>query len=930
MENIENIALEASAGTGKTYNLTVRFIALVLSKENGIYKNISNILAITFTNKASNEMKDRIISSFIKLNEKDSADKLEQISKLLKISTEEVLQRRKERLGEFLSTELKIYTFDAFFGQILRQFSLNVGLMPDFEIDQKLDNKINENYIKSLDNKKLDELAKYIVAANFSSALKYLEAIKKMSLYDSVYPLSPAPDESAVLKAFDELKSIAQPKTDARYQNKFDGLNTAAKIADFFYNGIKSTTKAVNECPFEKEKLEIELKKYYESFKKFKISMFFEHIKEYKNLRAKTLKELNKLDFSDVSVFLYKMLKKDEKSAKEFDINELYFRLDSRITDILIDEFQDTNSLQYEIMMPLIREALSGLGQNDRAGSFFYVGDIKQSIYAFRDAHKDIFEHLYKKKFPAQITPKSLNVNYRSDINIVEYVDKVFGAKMESYKKQEANSKELGYVDISSFKGYNCKEDFLSFEEKIIEKIKLLKSKNVNESDITILCWENKDIIYIKDILLQNGYKVGSKAKKLTELRQIKLVLAYLEYCLFKSEFSKTYLEQFGKKIQPLKIKINEPEHTLKLLAAKLEIDEFESNMLLLYELASASKNIYEFLSRIKQNDTKAHQGASDGINIMTVHSSKGLGFDHCIVCDNIDFAPPHPSVFLSYFDLDKNEWQITLDDKILDATNDSEHASIKAKTQKIQSDEALNKLYVAFTRAKHSLIILCAQSRHGSYPSYFKPFGSKCDKEPVLELQDYQSSDEYIKSYAKEQNKPKSTQIAPFSKVSRQEVLDENNALISINPSKLDGVYFGRALHYAFEMSGDFSTHCVDLGVQASFNKYGYLLSASAFDDIKARVLSFARLKEREFSGFKMYKEQEILYNSKLLRLDLLLVNDEKIVIIDYKSSLIAAANSSEQMKGYIKAVNEIYAKPVSAFFATFDASNNCVLNKA
>ncbi len=927
---MKNLALEASAGTGKTYNLSLRFIALVLSKENGEYKNISNILAITFTNKAANEMKERIIGSFISLDEAQNLDKLDFLSKMLNISKDEVLKRQQERKAAFLATELRIYTFDAFFGKILRQFSLNAGLMPDFEIDTKLDYKINENYLKNLDYKELEKLAVFI-SSTFNNAAGYLEAIKKMSLYDISFLLTPKPDESELWRDFENLKKIAQPNCAPRYQDKFN-ITKPNQIAQLLFSptGYKEPQKAINNCPFEKEKLIKSLEDYFIKFKEYKISHFFEYIKEYKKARNKMLKNSNKLDFSDVSLFLYEMLKNGEK---KIDINELYFRLDGKISDILIDEFQDTNALQYEIMMPLISEALAGKGQNEDIGSLFYVGDIKQSIYGFRDAQKDIFEHLYKVKFPQQIKNESLDKNYRSDENIVKFIDEKFAAVYEQnhtkYLKQKVASDESGYVEIVSFAGQNCKEELKSFEEVLINRLNFLKEQNIDESDITILCWQNKDIAMIKDLLLGSGFKVASKARELTELRQIKLVLEYLNFALFKSEYSQKLLEQFGFKAdEKVKIHINSPEKTLKIIASKLGIDEFEPNMLLLYELAIASKNIYEFFKEIKKTEAKAHIGASEGINIMTVHKSKGLGFEHCIICDNMSPKNNDKNAFLSYFDLAKNSWQITLNDKVLEYLKIDEH--IRQKVEQNDKDEQINKQYVAFTRAKHSLIALCANSEHGAYPSYFKPYGTKVkeQKEPVLFLKD-----EKIGQIKKAE--PKAAQKEPlenskmpvFQKVSRQNVSATPPSKIEF--SSLESVYFGKALHYAFEMSGDFSASCVEFGVLASFNKYGAKLENSAFENIKARILNFAKLKEREFSGFKMLKEQEILYNSKLLRLDLLLVNDEKIVIIDYKSSFSAATNSSEQMQNYIKAINEIYAKPTNAYFAVFDGQNNCILKE-
>ncbi|MDU2360664.1 MAG: UvrD-helicase domain-containing protein, partial [Campylobacter concisus] len=115
------LALKASAGSGKTFALSVRYIALVLRGE-----NINEIVALTFTKKAANEMKERIIATFLDLQNKKG--ELEAVCAELDISQDEAIKRRDERLSVFLQSELKIYTFDAFFSGILKKFSQNLGL----------------------------------------------------------------------------------------------------------------------------------------------------------------------------------------------------------------------------------------------------------------------------------------------------------------------------------------------------------------------------------------------------------------------------------------------------------------------------------------------------------------------------------------------------------------------------------------------------------------------------------------------------------------------------------------------------------------------------------------------------------------------------------------------------------------------------------
>jgi len=117
-------AYEASAGAGKTFSLVVRYLSLLFMGEEA-----DKILALTFTNKAANEMQERIIET---LKHLQSRDERFEVARVTGLDVERLLEQRKEVLESFLKSDAKVMTIDKFFAKILRKFSLHAGLMPTF------------------------------------------------------------------------------------------------------------------------------------------------------------------------------------------------------------------------------------------------------------------------------------------------------------------------------------------------------------------------------------------------------------------------------------------------------------------------------------------------------------------------------------------------------------------------------------------------------------------------------------------------------------------------------------------------------------------------------------------------------------------------------------------------------------------------------
>ncbi len=185
-------------------------------------------------------------------------------------------------------------------------------------------------------------------------------------------------------------------------------------------------------------KLKEELKIYYKIRAGFSLSRLFELYNLYRNYKFKFNRTKNYLHFDDISNLTYELL--NSKIDKEF----LYFRLDSKFSHILIDEFQDTSLIQYKILQPLIEEILAG--NENKFKTFFYVGDTKQSIYRFRGGKRELFDYVLKTN--KSIDVEVLNTNYRSCKNIVNYVNESFN-KLTRYEYHDQFAiKEGGYVEV--------------------------------------------------------------------------------------------------------------------------------------------------------------------------------------------------------------------------------------------------------------------------------------------------------------------------------------------------------------------------------------------------------------------------------------------------------------------------------------------------
>jgi exodeoxyribonuclease V beta subunit len=595
--------------------------------------------------------------------------------------------------------------------------------------------------------------------------------------------------------------------------------------------------------------------------------------------------EESELSFSDVTSLVYEILHRLDDS--EF----LYFRLDAVIEHILLDEFQDTSIVQYEILKPLIQEITSGQGVFSDA-SFFFVGDVKQSIYRFRGGVSALFGAVVKEN---ATEVEQLVTNYRSQKELIAFVNSVFEKKIKNYTPQLVRDEaQGGSVEIIE------NNELL---QESLEQVKKLIKEGAKLDDIAILCATNGDGEEIKNQLqLENIEVVTETTTKLINQKSVQAVLEYLKYLYFGEDIYKyNFFSLINQKVGILRqVDLN----AVKLVdiikrvidAFKLFRDDF--HLIRFINAVSKYSDIESLLFEYERLDTAAAASDISGVRVLTVHKSKGLEYEHVIVMDRLRRAPsPRNAIIYKYDEITlQNIYLRTKGRETLDASY--ERALVKEK--ELTHEDSLNALYVAFTRARENLIIV-KKSKDSSFE--------------ILELHSA-SFGELRCRKTEEKHEEKASNIleyTPFYYGTQKEIL----ALEKEKNEDLNAINFGLAMHYMLEMIAAFDEDKLNTAKDMMINKYGYSLEDEAIDDIANRINKLITNKEFiSLSEGICYKEKALRYKNNLRYLDLLVKrNDGSWSILDYKSSFAYSEEHLKQVSYYVHAVKEITGDRVDGY---------------
>ena len=892
------LALKASAGSGKTFALSVRYISLLLRDINP-----STILTLTFTNKAALEMSERIFNTLIYLGEDEII--LDEIINQTALSKKQILDKKKSVISKYLKSELSILTLDKFMNKVLREFSGYLGLGEDFAIANNDHQFLLYKFLISLDEKHFDTLVHF--SSREESSLQTIISLFAV-LDEKNEKYSYFEFEQEVLDGFEtNILNEAQKIKDGVLN--LDLSKSAFKAVDFTnIKELMSKTWLTKDSLLEysyfkkaKEKIAIydeslsNIKKYLKYYINYdeqgKLNQLFLIYNYYRDFRINYKKEKNQLKFSDVTNMVYKLL--ENYIDKEF----LYFRLDTKYEHIMIDEFQDTSVLQFKILKPLIDEIFSGNSEKDK--TFFYVGDTKQSVYRFRGGRKELFEYVHK-TYNENLIVEPLNTNYRSGQNVVEFVNDVFMQQANyEYEKQLVMSQIDGLVEVVDFKVED--EPYKDVKSKLDALIEL----GEDIDNIAILTFTNDDVLGVFEYLKHHYPQmniVTDMTSKLINQNNVKGIINAVKYLYFKENF---YLSSFNTilglpLLEPFSMDINLQASSLEKIIYQMAMEYklLDENVIKFLEVIEAYRDITEFVYEIDYEEASMVSTNTRGLQILTIFKSKGLEYKTVFLLDRLKKSPPDRSKLLFQYD-DIELQRIFFKNKLRASFDEFYEAALNSESSQKQ-DDILNILYVAMTRAKYNMYIFKKEK-----DSVFSALSFVLDK--------YKKGTLYKENQKKHINKIEQVEYSPIS-FGAQEV--ENKTILE-DDSNLKARYFGLATHFCLEMMKSFDVKSLNNIFGLTKSKYNGWLDKNEFDDLYARVnLLINNEQFQDLCGdTKIYKEQELIFNGELKIIDLLLEKEDRFIVLDYKTTNQKSDTHFEQVLFYKKAISNITNKKVVAY---------------
>lgn len=566
----------ASAGSGKTYTLTREYLSLLLSARKG--QPFRKILAITFTNKAVGELKSRILEA-LEVFSSDRADAampemFAYLCQTLGVDSGELRERSARMLQEILHNYafFDVSTIDKFNHRILRTFAKDLRLPPGFEVvtdtDSLLKRAVDALIQKAGSEKRLTDI---MLAFALEKAeedrhwdvsldlldmgkllfnendLPFLEMFRGKGVGDflalrQLLDREARHCESGILEVVEALQGLLHahgletgdfnrgsfPKFLSKLADgQFESSFTSAWQRDFGEKPLWITKTPDHK----KEIMDDLLPQFAEGFGKIKERVLKRAflLNARKNITPFTVMGLLRLELEQIQetesllpVAHFNAIIAGELA--EQPAAYIYERLGEKYRYYFIDEFQDTSLLQWQNLIPLITNALSGQDASGTRGGLILVGDAKQAIYRWRGGRAEQFMGLSEQlsnPFPVAARIEPLPKNYRSRETLVSFNNRLFhhlgshlsrethAALFTSGSRQESRSEEEGLVQLEFLEAENADLPE-AYARRAVEILQELRQSGYPWSDVCLLTRRRAEGVTLSEALAENGIPVVS------------------------------------------------------------------------------------------------------------------------------------------------------------------------------------------------------------------------------------------------------------------------------------------------------------------------------------------------------------------------------------------------------------------------------------
>ena len=626
---------KASAGSGKTHTLSKTYLDLLLKADSKTaYRNI---LAVTFTNKATEEMKERILRDLAEEGKTNPRAR-------------EILINLLHDYGSF-----SVSTIDKFFQQALRAFSRELGSSGNYQIEldkASLTKEAMDRVLDDLTEKDKDLLGWF--TKQLETALDNGESFHlESSLYEMAEEFGDVNEKFTYdKKKLTELKEKCKEIVDTFHKDVYENAlcidtttwgKTAAKgLAQYAgaQTKYKDSVKAANATTLAKlaetagcEAMYALMNPQGRRWKEYRTARIVEKVIFTLGLAEEFYSKLAIIEEEKGVISL------DESTSLLRDIIDgsdapfIYEKLGVRFNHFLLDEFQDTSVVQWENFKPLLANSVS------EGYSNIIVGDVKQSIYRWRNSDWNLLDKEIEENFKGKVEVITLKENWRSTQSIVNFNNEFFTFAADNLGLSTIYADVKQEVKVKDSQEGCVTVDFCEDELEMIDGyIEQAVAAGAKMSDMAILLRTNGEGKKVAEYLLSKGYSVISDdSLDLKSSLIIRKIVSYLHSLCNNSDSLNTYLSE------SLEIDSEREYHSLLDLVdgvikdlSETHPDEIKGQTLF---IQSFMDDILEWTS-IHGNDLRQYlkhweeskiaissPNDPNAIRITTVHKSKGLAF---------------------------------------------------------------------------------------------------------------------------------------------------------------------------------------------------------------------------------------------------------------------------------------------------------------